>query len=52
MTWQRNPIENFTDKEVCLSGGQILSHDLVVEPQTKQTSRVAWGFELDDNPLD
>jgi hypothetical protein len=52
--WSRqcNPIENFADKKVSLNGGQVFSYDLVVEPQTKQTSRVARGFKLNDNPLD
>jgi hypothetical protein len=49
---QRDPIENFADKKVSLNGGQVLSYDLVVEPQAKQASRVAWGFKLNDNPLD
>jgi hypothetical protein len=49
---QRDPIENFADEKVSLNGGQVFSHDLVVEPQTKQASRVAWGFKLNDNPLD
>ena len=52
--WSRqcDPIENFADKKVSLNGGQVFSYDLVVEPQTKQASRVAWGFKLNDNPLD
>jgi hypothetical protein len=49
---QCDPIENFADKKVSLNGGQLFSYDLVVEPQTKQASRVAWGFKLNDNPLD
>jgi hypothetical protein len=28
------------------ASGQVFAYDLVVEPQTKQASRVAWGFEL------
>ena len=35
-----------------LNGGQVFSHDLIVEPQTKQASRVAWNFKLNDDPLD
>ena len=52
--WSRqcDPIENFADKKVSLNCGQVFSYDLVVEPQTKQTSRVARGFKLNDNPLD
>ena len=52
--WSRecDPIENFADKKVSLNGGQLFSYDLVVEPQTKQASRVAWTFKLNDNPLD
>ena len=49
---QCDPIENFADKKVNLNGGQVFAYDLVVEPQTKQASRVAWGFKLNDNPLD
>jgi hypothetical protein len=49
---QRDPIENFADEKVSLNAGQVFSYDLVVEPQTKQASRVAWGFKLNDNPLD
>jgi hypothetical protein len=29
-----------------LNGGQVFSYDPIVEPQTKQASRVAWNFEL------
>jgi len=52
--WSRqcDPIENFADKKVSLNGGQVFSYDLIVEPQTKQASRVAWTFKLDDDPLD
>ena len=52
--WPRqcDPVENFADKKVSLNGGQVFSHDLIVEPQTKQASRVARGFKLNDNPLD
>jgi hypothetical protein len=49
---QRDPIENFADEKVSLNGGQIFADDLIVEPQTKQASRVAWCFKLNDNPLD
>ena len=49
---QRDPIENFADEQVSLNRGQVFSYDLVIEPQTKQASRVAWGFKLNDNPLD
>jgi hypothetical protein len=49
---QRDPIENFADEKVSLNRGQVFSYDLVIEPQTKQASRVAWGFKLNDNPLD
>lgn len=49
---QRDPIKNFPDEKVSLNGGQVFSYDLVVEPQTKQASRVARGFKLNDNPLD
>jgi hypothetical protein len=31
---------------------QVFPYDLIVEPQTKQASRVAWTFKLDDDPLD
>jgi hypothetical protein len=46
------PAENLADKKVSLNGGQVFSHDLIVEPQTKQASRVAWNFKLNDDPLD
>ena len=49
---QRDSIENFADKKVSLNGGQVFSYDLIVEPQTKQASGVAWGFKLNDDPLD
>jgi hypothetical protein len=45
---QRDPVENLADKKVSLNGRQ----DLIVEPQTKQASRVAWSLELNDDPLD
>jgi hypothetical protein len=35
-----------------LNGGQAFSYDLIVEPQTKKASRVAWSLELNDDPLD
>ena len=52
--WSRqcDPIKNFADKEVSLNRGQIFADDLIVEPQTKLASRVAWGFNLNDDPLD
>jgi hypothetical protein len=52
--WSRqcDPIKNFADKEVSLNRGQIFANDLIVEPQTKLASRVAWGFKLNDDPLD
>ena len=52
--WSRqcDPIKNFADKEVSLNRGQIFADDLIVEPQTKLASRVAWGFKLNDNLLD
>jgi hypothetical protein len=52
--WPRqcDAVENFADKKVSLNGGQVFSHDLIVEPQTKQASRVAWSFKLNDDPLD
>ena len=52
--WPRqcNPVENLADKKVGLNGGQAFSHDLIVEPQAKQASRVAWNFKLNDDPLD
>ena len=52
--WSRqcDPIKNFADKEVSLNRGQIFADDLIVEPQTKLASRVAWGFKLNDDPLD
>jgi hypothetical protein len=49
---QCDPIENFADKKVSLNGGQVCAYDLIIEPQTKQASGVAWGFKLNDNPLD
>jgi hypothetical protein len=49
---QCNPVENLADKKMSLNGGKVFSNDLVVEPQTKQASRVAWNFKLNDNPLD
>jgi hypothetical protein len=49
---QRDPAENLADKKVSLNGGQVFSHDLIVEPQTKQASRVARNFKLNDDPLD
>ena len=52
--WSRqcDPIKNFADKKVGLNRGQIFANDLIVEPQTKLASRVAWGFKLNDDPLD
>ena len=52
--WSRqcDPIKNFADKKVGLNRGQIFADDLIVEPQTKLASRVAWGFKLNDNLLD
>jgi hypothetical protein len=38
---QRDPVENLADKKVSLNGGQASSYDRVVEPQTKQASRIA-----------
>ena len=32
---ERDPIENFADKEVSLSSGEVFSYDLIVQPQTK-----------------
>jgi hypothetical protein len=54
LRWPRqcNPVENLADKKVSLNGGQVFSHDLIVEPQAKQASRVAWNFKLNDDPLD
>jgi hypothetical protein len=49
---QRDPVENLADKKVSLNGRQVFSYDLIVEPQTKQASRVAWSLELNDDPLD
>ena len=49
---ERDPIENFADKEVSLSSGQVFSYDLIVQPQTKQASGVAWSFKLNDDLLD
>jgi hypothetical protein len=40
------------DKKVSLNGRQVFFYDLIVEPQTKQASRVAWSLELNDDPLD
>jgi hypothetical protein len=37
---------------VSLNGGPVFSYDLIVEPQTKQASPVAWSFKLNDDPLD
>jgi hypothetical protein len=53
LRWPRqcNPIENLADKKVSLNGGEVFSHDLIVEPQTKQASRVAWNFKLNDDPF-
>ncbi len=52
--WSRqcDPIKNFADKKVGLNRGQIFANDLIVEPQTKLASRVAWGLKLNDDPLD
>jgi hypothetical protein len=38
-------------KRSCLSlnGSQGFSYDLIVEPQTKQASRVAWSSKLNDD---
>jgi hypothetical protein len=47
-----DPIENLANQKVSLNGGQVFSYDLIVEPQTKQASRVAWSLELDDDLLD
>jgi hypothetical protein len=47
-----DPIENLANQKVSLNGGQAFSYDLIVEPQTKQASRVAWSLELDDDLLD
>jgi hypothetical protein len=54
LRWSRqcDPIENFADKKVSLNGGRVFAYDLIIEPQTKQASRVAWRFKLNDNPLD
>jgi hypothetical protein len=49
---QSYPIQNFADKKVNLNSSEVLADDLVVETQTKQASRVARSFQLDDNPLD
>jgi hypothetical protein len=54
LRWPRhcNSVENIADKKVSLNGGQVFSHDLIVEPQAKQTSRVAWNLKFNDDPLD
>jgi hypothetical protein len=54
LRWPRqcNPVENLADKKVSLNGGQVFSHDLIVEPQAKQASRVAWNCKLNDDSLD
>ena len=49
---QCDPVENFANKKVSLNGGQVFSYDLIVQPQTKQASRVAWSFKLNGDPLD
>jgi hypothetical protein len=54
LRWPRqcDPVENFADKKVSLNSGQVFSYDLIIEAQTKQASRVAWNFKLNDDPLD
>ena len=52
MAAERDPVENFADKEVSLSSGQVFSDDLIVQPQTKQASGVAWSSKLNDDSLD
>jgi hypothetical protein len=47
-----DPVENLADEKVSLSGGQVFSYDLIVEPQTKQACRVPGNFKLNDDPLD
>jgi hypothetical protein len=54
LEWSRqcDSVENFADKKVSLNSSEVLPYDLIVEPQTKQASRVAWDFKLNDDPLD
>jgi hypothetical protein len=47
----RDPIKNLTNQKASLNGGQVFSYDLIVEPKTKQASRVAWSSALDEDLL-
>jgi hypothetical protein len=46
---QRHSLQNFPDQQVGLNGGQILAHDLSIDPQAKQSRGIARGLSLDQN---
>jgi hypothetical protein len=46
---QRHSLQNFSDQQMGLNGGQILAHGLSIDPQTKQSRGISWGLSLDQN---
>jgi len=46
---QRHSLQNFSDQQMGLNGGQILAHGLAIDPQAKQSRGVSRGLSLDQN---